>query len=378
MSAGSSIAADERIDVAVIGAGVVGLSVARALSLAGREVVVLEAGTSIGQHASSRNSEVIHAGIYYPTGSLKARWCVRGRALLYAYCAARGIAHRRIGKLLVATCEQEVPALRELAARARANGVTDLQWLDAAACARLEPAVRAVAGLFSPSTGIVDSHGLLAALRADAEQAGAALAFRTEVIAGRVDTRGITLECAGETPVMLRCRAVVNAAGLFAPALARSIEGAALPRLPEPHYAKGHYFVLAGRAPFSHLVYPMPSRHGLGVHVTLDLAGQVRFGPDVSWVDGVDYAFDEGRKPAFVACIRHYYPDLDPDRLQPGYTGIRAKIAPASAGPQDFLVQGPRAHGVPGLVHLFGIESPGLTSALALAEAVVDILQPGT
>jgi L-2-hydroxyglutarate oxidase LhgO len=365
----------ERVDVAVIGAGVLGLAVARELALAGREVTILEAEPVFGSHTSSRNSEVIHAGIYYPTGSRKALSCVRGKALLYEYCARNELAHRRIGKLIVASRDDEVAALERLLAQAKANDVHDLEWLDARRIAELEPAVRAVRGLFSPSSGIVDSHSVMAALARDAREAGAELVVSSPVSSGVVRDDGIELEVGGAEPVSIVCAVVVNAAGLFAQRVARSIRGVPERSIPGSYYAKGHYFTLAGKSPFSHLVYPIPVPGGLGVHVTLDLAGQVRFGPDVSWIDDVDYGFDETRAASFYDAIREYFPSLADGSLQPGYTGIRPKLAPAGGAFQDFVVQGKNDHGVPGLVQLFGIESPGLTACLALAEDVRRMLE---
>jgi L-2-hydroxyglutarate oxidase LhgO len=364
---------NERLDVAVIGAGVVGLAVARALARSGREVVILEAETLPGLHSSSRNSEVIHAGIYYPEGSSKARLCVRGKSLLYEYCGANDIAHERLGKLIVATRDSEVPELERLKAQAEANGALDLEWLDVHAIAELEPAVRAVRGLFSPSSGIVDSHGFMAALARDAREAGARVVFAAPVLSGVARDDGIELSVGGTDPTSITCSTVVNAAGLFAERVARSIRGVPEASIPRTFFAKGHYFSLSGRAPFSHLVYPIPEPGGLGVHVTLDLAGQARFGPDVSWVTGVDYSFDESRAASFYAAVRAYFPGLRDGALRPGTTGVRPKLGPAGSGVRDFVVAGPREHGVPGLVGLFGIESPGLTAALALAEDVAEL-----
>jgi L-2-hydroxyglutarate oxidase LhgO len=368
------VGAVEQLDALVIGAGVIGLATARALALAGREVVVLEAEKAFGLHTSSRNSEVIHAGIYYPNGSLKARSCVAGKAALYDYCQRNAVQFRRLGKLIVATSDQEVPVLRQLHDLARSNGVDDLCWVDRSGVAALEPAVTAVCGLFSASTGIVDSHGLMRALRADAVRAGAHAIMSSRVVEGRVGVRGIELDIDGAESLTLSCRTVVNAAGLGAQQVARSIRGLRSETIPPQFLAKGHYFALAGRAPFSHLVYPTPVPGGQGIHVTLDLAEQCRFGPDVCWVDTVDYAFDASRAGAFYAAIRRYYPDLADGALVPGYTGIRPKLAPPTAPAQDFLVHGPREHGVPGLVNLYGIESPGLTACLALAEHAVALL----
>ena len=358
----------ETVDAVVIGAGVVGLAVARQWALAGRAVLILEAEASFGTQTSARNSEVIHAGLYYPTGSLKARLCVRGKELLYRYCAERGVAHRRIGKLLIAADEAELPALAGYAKRAEANGVS-LQPLIAAEIHRLEPAVRAVAGLYSESTGILDSHGLMLALLGDAEQAGAILVTHTPVTGARIEPDGIVLCTGGDAPFELRCRSLVNAAGLRAQDLARRIAGFPAERIPPTFYAKGHYFTLSGRAPFQHLVYPMPDHAGLGIHVTLDLGGQCKFGPDVSgWPAAPDYGFESGLEDKFYRAIRRYYPDLPDGALQPGYTGIRPKVTGPTEAAGDFIIQGPATHGVAGLVNLFGIESPGLTACLALAE----------
>jgi len=358
-------------DVAVIGGGVIGLAVARALALAGREVYLLESERFVGFHTSSRNSEVIHAGIYYPKGSLKARLCVEGRLALYAYCQARGVAHARTGKVIVATAEEEVGELERIRASAEANGVHDLGWLTAGEVHALEPEVRAVRGLLSPSTGIIDSHALMSALRADAEAAGARLVLRTPVLGGRVESGGIELELGGDEPARVGFRTVVNSAGPWAQGVARSLRGLPPSTIPPQRFAKAHYFVLSGRSPFRRLVYPVPVPGGLGTHVTLDLAGRARFGPDVSWVDSVDYAFDESRAESFYRSIRRYYPGLADGALSPGYTGVRPKLSGPGEPAADFLVQGPAEHGVPGLVNLYGIESPGLTAALPLAEEVL-------
>jgi L-2-hydroxyglutarate oxidase LhgO len=360
----------EEADVAVIGAGVVGLAVARAFARSGREVLILEAEAMFGSHTSSRNSEVIHAGIYYPRDSKKALLCVRGKSLLYEYCGANELPHRRLGKLIVAAREDELPVLERLKAQAEGNGVVDLEWLEASRIAELEPAVRGVRGLFSPSSGIVDSHAVMAALLRDAREAGAELVLSTPIVSGAVASDGIELVAGGSEPISFNCRVVVNSAGLFAQRVARSIRGVPEQSVPGSFYAKGHYFTLAGKSPFSHLVYPIPAPGGLGVHVTLDLGGQVRFGPDVSWIDGIDYAFDESRAESFYAAVRAYYPALRDGSLQPGYTGIRPKLSREGGAFQDFVVQGPKDHGVPGLVQLYGIESPGLTAALALADDV--------
>jgi L-2-hydroxyglutarate oxidase LhgO len=364
----------ETIEAVVIGAGVVGLAVARALALAGRETLVLEAADSFGSEISSRNSEVIHAGLYYPTGSLKARLCLAGRDQLYAYCASRGVDHRRLGKLVVASEPAQVPVLKNIQGLAIANGVTDLAWLDAADARALEPAVSAVAALLSPSTGIIDSHGLMLSYLGEAESHGAALALRSPVRGGAVEDDGFLLDVGGTAPMQLRSRYLVNAAGLGAQSVARALAGFDPAQVPPLYLAKGNYFVLKGRAPFNRLVYPVPEGGGLGVHLTLDLAGRARFGPDVEWIDRIDYQVDPHRADSFYGAIRRYWPDLRDGALMPGYAGIRPKIYGAEGPARDFLVQGSARHGIRRLVHLFGIESPGLTSSLALADLVVDEL----
>ena len=363
----------DHVDAVVIGAGVVGIAVARALASAGREVVILESEDAIGTHTSSRNSEVIHAGIYYPRGSLKARACVEGRERLYAYCAERGVPHRRCGKLIVATDSTQLEELEGIRRKAHANGVTDVVRLSPARARALEPELQCVSALHSPSTGIIDSHALMHAFLVDAERAGAMLALKSPLAKGVVRTDGIELHVAGEEPVL--AAQVVNSAGLRAPSLARRIEGYSAELAPPELYAKGSYYTLAKRPPFSRLVYPVPEPGGLGVHVTLDLGGQARFGPDVEWVDKIDYTVDPRRAERFYPAIRRYWPGLPDGALEPGYAGIRPKIAPKDAPAADFVVQGPNEHGVPGLVNLFGIESPGLTAALPLADAVLGQLR---
>ncbi len=365
----------ERLDCVVVGAGVIGLAIARALALAGREVVVLEQAESFGTETSSRNSEVIHAGIYYPTGSLKARLCVAGKHSLYAYCRERGIPHRRIGKIIVATGEEQLATLRAQKERGNANGVDDLQWLSRQDIAAAEPKIAGIAGLLSPSTGIIDSHALMLSLVGDVENAGGTIVYRSPVLGGRIASHGIVLDVGGEPGTSVICSALVNAGGLHAQALAGNLAGFPGDTIPPRHIAVGHYFTLGGAAPFGHLIYPVPQHGGLGIHVTLDMAGQARFGPDVKWLEEIDYGFDQSRKPLFVEAIARYYPDLDPDRLQPGYTGIRPKIAGEGMGFGDFRIDGPRHHGVEGLVNLFGIESPGLTSALDIADDVAAMLR---
>jgi len=363
----------DTVDAVVVGAGVVGLAVARALALQGREVLVLEQAGAIGTGISSRNSEVIHAGIYYPQGSLKARLCVQGKSLLYAYCAQRGVGHRRCGKLIVATHVDQMAQLEKIRAMAIGNGVGDLQWMSAAQAQALEPALACVGALWSPSTGIIDSHGLMLALQGDMENAGGVLAVHCGLAGAHCTGAGIELLANDGT--RLRTQALVNAAGLEAPALARRMQGLAKQLVPTPYYAKGNYFTLAGRAAFDRLIYPVPEGAGLGVHLTIDMGGQARFGPDVQWVDSPDdLVVDPARGDAFYAEVRKYWPALPDGALLPGYAGIRPKLQPASSGPADFVIQGPRQHGITGLVNLFGIESPGLTSCLAIARQVTELL----
>ena len=362
----------DSIECVVVGAGVVGLAVARALALAGREVVILEAEDAIGTHTSSRNSEVIHAGIYYPKGSLKARACVEGRRRLYAYCEEHGVPYRRCGKLIVAAADSQREELLSIKAKAHANGVTDVVEITAADALRMEPALQCVAALHSPSTGIIDSHALMLAYLGDAEAAGAMLALKSPLEKAVFTGRNFELQV-GETSISTPL--LVNSAGLRAPSMARLIDGFPPGKIPPEYYAKGNYYSLAGRAPFSRLVYPVPEPGGLGVHVTLDLAGQARFGPDVEWVERIDYEVDPRRAERFYAAIRRYWPALPDGALAPGYAGIRPKISGPAEPAADFLIQGPAGHGVPGLVNLFGIESPGLTASLALADDVATLLQ---
>jgi L-2-hydroxyglutarate oxidase LhgO len=369
----------DRVDAVVIGAGVVGLAVARALAQAGREVVVAEAQPAIGQGVSSRNSEVIHAGLYYTPGSLKARLCVRGKELLYALCASHGVDHRRCGKLTVANSDEEVAALRKLQQRAVANGVP-VEWLDGVQARALEPALQCLAALHSPSTGIVDSHGLMLALQGDLERAGGMVALGSAVDGARLATR------AGDAHVLrladgseLATGLLVNAASLHACALARRFEGLDGRFVPREWFAKGNYYALTGRAPFSRLIYPAPADAHLGTHLTLDLGGQAKFGPDIEWLDiespeQIDWRVDPARADGFYAEVRRYWPDLPDGALQPSYSGVRPKIHGPHEPAADFRIDGPALHGVPGLVNLFGIESPGLTSALAIAEDVAALV----
>ncbi len=364
----------EQVDTVVVGAGVIGLAVARALALAGREVVIIEALDAIGTLTSARNSEVIHAGLYSPPAWLKTRLCLEGRRLLYPYCQARGIAHRNCGKLVVATTVDQLPALERLAQNAQTNGVEGLHLIDGAAARALEPALHAVAALHSTATGIIDSHGFMLSLLGEAEDHGAMLALKSPLEAAQVTADGITIEVGGAEPMRLHTRCLVNAAGLSASDVAARIDGLPSAHVRATHRCKGNYFTLSGvRAPFSHLIYPMYEAAGLGVHLTLDLAGQGRFGPDTEWLPDegpIDYRVDGARSELFYAAIRRYWPGLPDACLQPDYSGVRPKLNHPGEAAQDFTIDGPAVHGVPGLVNLFGIESPGLTAALAIAERV--------
>jgi L-2-hydroxyglutarate oxidase LhgO len=367
----------EKLDAVVIGAGIVGLAVARALATSGREVVILEAEDAIGTHTSSRNSEVIHAGIYYPQGSLKALSCVEGKNLLYEYCVAHAVPHRRSGKLIVAADDSQLLELEKIQQKAHANGVTDVVWMTRGQALALEPELSCVAALYSPSTGIIDSHALMLAYLGDAEAHGAMLALRSSLDRAFVRNHGFELHVDGSDPI--GCSILINCAGLRAPTVAKKMEGYRAELAPREFYAKGNYYSLARRSPFSRLVYPVPEPGGLGVHVTLDLAGQARFGPDVQWIERIggkeDYAVDPRRAERFYAAIRRYWPALPDGALLPGYSGIRPKTAGPGEPAPDFQIQGPRQHGVCGLVHLFGIESPGLTASLALAKAALAELE---
>lgn len=357
------------VDCIVVGAGVVGLAIGRALAMSGREVMIVDAAEGIGTGSSARNSEVIHAGIYYPKGSLKAQLCVKGRQMLYAYCAERGVGHQRLGKLIVATSETENAMLAQIRQKAHDNGVDDLDMLTAAQAQALEPALSCTAALISPSTGIVDSHGLMLAYQGDAENAGAQCVFHTPLLRGKVlPGGGFELTFGGPDAMSLTCNVMINASGLHAPSLARNIEGIPGSCIPAEYLCKGSYFTLQGRAPFTRLIYPVPQHAGLGVHLTLDLGGQAKFGPDTEWVTQENYDIDPRRGDSFYAAVRTYWPALKDGALQPGYTGIRPKISGPTEPAADFMIAGPSTHRVPGLVNLFGIESPGLTSSLAIAE----------
>lgn len=367
----------DSIDTLIIGAGALGLACAARLAEPNRSLLIVEAEPLIGSHSSSRNSEVIHAGLYYPPGSLKAELCLEGRERLYRWCAEHQVAHRRLGKLLVAVSDAERGKLEALASNARACGVDDLQPLDRAQLLGLEPALRGVAALLSPSTGIIDSHAYLQSLLAAAERRGAQLVLQTRV--ERLEPSGDGWLASGRSagePFQLKAQRVVNAGGLFAQQLAQHTSGLAPELIAPLHLCQGRYFSYSGRSPFQHLIYPLPEANtaGLGIHATLDLAGQLRFGPDTHYLEQIDYRVDEQLREPFASAIRRYYPGLDPARLVPGYSGVRAKLSGPGEPPADFIIQTSVEHGLPGLANLFGIESPGLTASLAIAERVAHML----
>lgn len=362
------------VECVVVGAGVIGLAIARRLAGDGREVIVLENEGQIGMVTSSRNSEVIHAGIYYPRDSLMARFCVAGREALYRYCDEHSVPHRKCGKLIVAATAEERERLASIAERARVNGVHDMRILGQADALALEPALSCVGALLSPSTGIIDSHSYMLSLRGDAEAAGAMFAFHAPLNRATAANGRMTLDVGGDAPMTIACRLLINAAGHGAPAVARMIDAMPAERVPKPYLAKGNYFSCTSRAPFSRLIYPVPVAGGLGVHLTLDMAGLAKFGPDVEWIHGFDYTVDPQRAELFYPAIRKYWPGLPDGSLVPDYAGIRPKIVPPAIATQDFLIEGPRDHSVPGLINLFGIESPGLTSSLAIADYVAELV----
>jgi L-2-hydroxyglutarate oxidase LhgO len=363
----------DTIDAVVIGAGVVGLACARSLALRGHEIVILERHDAFGTETSARNSEVIHAGLYYPSGSLKARLCVAGNELLYDYCESHGVEHRRCGKLIVATSPEQVEKLRQLQRQGETNGVKGLTMLSASQARELEPALECTAALLSPTTGIINSHQLMLALIGDAERNGAALALRSPMLHACIESDGIWIESGSADAVRIKAGIVINAAGLEAQQVTASIDGFPLQQIPRRYLAKGNYYAHAGRVPFSRLIYPVPEPGGLGVHLTLDLGGQGRFGPDVEWISEIDFGVDPARADRFYSEVRRYWPGLQDNALAPDFCGIRPKIAGPEDPAADFLIQGPASHGIPGLVNLFGIESPGLTSCLAIAEYVAEL-----
>ena len=382
----------EQVDTVVIGAGVVGLAVARALALSGREVMVIEKEVAVGQGVSSRNSEVIHGGLYYATGSLKAKLCVRGKELLYAYCAERGLPYQQCGKLIVATDASQMEKLAKIEAQAAANGVP-VQRLSSAQAKAIEPELECLAALRSPTTGIVSAHDLMTALQGDLENAGGMVALATQVesvrffkgneaLSGVLIAQSAMESGANAEQIELGFHHLINATGLYAPLLARRFEGLQSEHIPPAHFAKGNYYSLAGKAPFKHLIYPIPEAAGLGVHLTLDLGGQAKFGPDVQWLEGInspddiDYSVDPRRADGFYAEVRKYWPGLRDGQLTPSYSGVRPKITAPHEAAADFVIQGQATHGVRGLVNLFGIESPGLTSCMAIGEEVAEMIKP--
>ena len=365
----------DRIDCVVIGAGVVGLAIARALALAGKDVIILEVEDSFGVHTSSRNSEVIHAGIYYQNKSLKAQLCVSGKKMLYEYCEQRNIPFKRTGKLIVATNESEVVTVKDYIKKAEENNVDDLIWLDKNQVADLEPDIKCVGAVFSPSTGIIDSHTYMLSLLGDAENAGSVIVYNTPVESVKASKEGFLIQTGGPAAFELQADTLINAAGLNACDLAHSISELNKAFIPKPYFAKAHYYSLSGRSPFKHLIYPVAHKASLGVHVTIDMGGNARFGPDLEWVDDIDYSFDNSREEAFYDAIRQYWPSVKREWLQPGYTGIRPKISGPTDPAADFLIQGQKEHAVKGLVNLFGIESPGLTASLAIANVVKKLVE---
>jgi L-2-hydroxyglutarate oxidase LhgO len=362
-------------DSVVIGAGVVGLAVARALAFSGRSVLVLERHKFIGQETSSRNSEVIHAGIYYPSGSLKARLCVRGRELLYNYCDSHNVSFKRVGKLIVAAGDHQNTALELIYEKGRANGVDDLEFIDQDRLTEMEPALCATKAILSPSTGIINSHELMLAYQGDLERQGGILALSSPLIQGKKISGGFELEIGGEENSFISCRELINSAGLGAQEVSSHIKGIPADSIPKLYLSRGCYFSLAGKSPFSRLIYPLPNNEGLGVHLTLDQAGVARFGPDTEWVDTVDYTVDPSRGDAFYQAIREYYPAIRRESLHPSYAGIRPKIVGPGTAAGDFIIQSEELHSVPGFVGLYGIESPGLTASMAIGEYVLQKLE---
>jgi L-2-hydroxyglutarate oxidase LhgO len=360
-------------DCIVVGAGVVGLAVARTLAAAGREVMVLETEARIGEHTSSRNSEVIHAGLYYKKGTLRQHLFPRAPQLLYAYCVEHGVPHRRLGKLVVARKADEVETLRHHMEHAAEAGLDDLQWLEPEQARELEPNLACHAAYLSPSSGIVDSHSLMLAYQGELESHGGTLVLRAPVTGGAITSHGIRVEVGGADPMTLMCKLLINCAGHGAPPLARAIAGLPAEMVPRNYFRRGVYFSVTGR-PFKRLIYPVHGPGGMDIHAVIDIAGNVRFGPDVEWVDRLDYSVDPTRAEAFYRSVRTFWPGLPDGALSPAYAGIRPKITGPNEPAADFVIQGPRDHGIPGLVNLFGIESPGLTSSLAIGEYVAGLL----
>ena len=365
----------DQIECVIIGAGVVGLSIARALALEGRDILIIEKEDAFGLHTSSRNSEVIHAGIYYPKDSLKAHLCVRGKEMLYEYCDLRGIPYKRIGKLIVATEDFEIETVKQYITKASDNGVEDLIYLSHNEVAELEPEVISVGAVFSPSTGIIDSHAYMLSLLGDTENAGGVVVYQTSIASIKPEEDGFNVKTEGLNAHEIKAKIVINAAGLYACDVARTTADLDENLIPQPYYAKAHYYSLSGHNPFKHLVYPVARQASLGVHVTVDMAGAARFGPDIAWIEGIDYSFDNSREELFYDAIRRYWPAVNRDQLQPGYTGIRPKISGPNEPAADFLIQSSKDHQIKGLINLFGIEAPGLTSSLALAEMVRQLIE---
>lgn len=366
----------EITECVVIGAGVIGLSIARELAMAGHEVIILETAHSIGTETSSRNSEVIHAGIYYPRDSLKAKLCLEGKKKLYEYCRSHNVPHKTCGKLIVATNKEEIPVLEKIIRQAQENGVTDLYKIDEKRTSMLEPELKCTEAIVSPSTGIIDSHSLMLAYQGEAEDHGAMIAYHSKVVSGEISPRKFSIEVDindGET-IKLCCNKMIIAGGLNSQKIARNLDGFPRSKIPPSYLCKGSYFALQGKAPFSRLIYPVPNSASLGVHVTLDMGGQVRFGPDQEWVPKVDYDVDPDRASQFYESVRRYYPKLKQGALIPAYAGVRPKIQGPKEATKDFCIQGPKEHGIDGLIALYGIESPGLTASLAIAREVTQIL----
>ena len=364
----------EHVDCIVIGAGVIGLAIARELSITGREVLILEAEDSIGTHTSSRNTGCIHAGISYPLGSLKNRLCQRGKQLLYRYCPERNIGHNRCGKLLVANDDQQISRLRKQLERAKSNGLLDLRPLDAGEVRELEPELIFQEVVLSPSSGVVDQHDLMNALLGDAQNSSAQLVLNSPVIGGMITDRGIQLDVGGKDPISVHCKVCVNAAGHNATEVSKSIIGLDAELIPNVVFAKGNYFALTSKKPFKRLIYPVPDENGLSIHVSPDMSGSIRFGPDTEFTTSIDYTVDPKRVGPFYEGIRKFWPALQDGDLEPGYAGIRPKLSEARATSLDFLIQGPQMHGIPGLICLYGLESPGLTSSMAIGEYICEIL----
>ncbi|MBF0277023.1 MAG: NAD(P)/FAD-dependent oxidoreductase [SAR324 cluster bacterium] len=366
----------DTVDITIIGAGVIGLAIAQKLAGTEKDLLILEQHRSFGTETSSRHSEVIHAGIYYPKDSLKAKFCVAGKIAMYDYCRRNRIPFKQLGKLIVATKSEEEPILEEILGKARTNGVFDLQWMSRQELQRLEPELQATQALFSPSTGIIDSHSFMRSLLANAESKGANLVCLTPVERIEPVKEGFEVHVGGENPFHFHTRILINAGGLYAQDISRKISGLNPHSIPPIYFCKGNYFAISGKSPFSHLIYPVPEPNvaGLGVHSTIDLAGQVRFGPDVQYIDTIDYDVSLKNLPQFYHSIRRYFPGLPDASLRPDYSGIRPKLQGPGDPVADFIIQDASIHQLPGLIQLYGIESPGFTSSLAIADHVHTLL----